>query len=95
MVSGCFMYVLAVTTGDMPREGLSGSGFFTNAGSSTTPPDIYVAKVDLRKSGSCTCQRLNMDISGCKHAELYVQRLQMQLPLEFRLQNVCAANISH
>ncbi|WIA37942.1 hypothetical protein OEZ86_001319 [Tetradesmus obliquus] len=48
VVSGCFMYVLAVTTGDMPREGLSGSGTFTNAGSSTPPSDIYVAKVDLR-----------------------------------------------
>jgi hypothetical protein len=49
VISGGFLYVLAVTTGNMPQEGLSGSGSFSNGGSSATPSDIYVAKVDLSK----------------------------------------------
>jgi hypothetical protein len=47
VISGGFLYVLAVTTGNMPREGLSGSGAFTNGGGAGVTSDIYVAKISL------------------------------------------------
>jgi hypothetical protein len=52
VISGGFLYVLAVTTGNMPREGLSGSGIFTNPQGSSYPSpfDIYLAKINLSES---------------------------------------------
>jgi hypothetical protein len=47
VISGGFLYMLAVTNSNMPREGLSGSGSFTNGAGSSLAFDIYVAKVDL------------------------------------------------
>jgi hypothetical protein len=47
VISGGFLYVLAVTLGDMPKEGLSGSGNFQNGGGAVVTSDIYVAKIDL------------------------------------------------
>jgi hypothetical protein len=59
VLSGGFLYVLAVTSGNMPREGLSTSGgaFNNLRGGSGWPSDIYVAKVDLLEC--CGCMRLH------------------------------------
>jgi hypothetical protein len=47
VISGGFLYMLAVTSGNMPKEGLSfSSGTFTNAQAGTSF-DIYVAKLNL------------------------------------------------
>ncbi|WIA10487.1 hypothetical protein OEZ85_010677 [Tetradesmus obliquus] len=50
VISGGYLYVLAVTLGDMPKEGLSGSGTFTNQQdlpANIMPFDIYLAKINL------------------------------------------------
>ncbi|WIA30535.1 hypothetical protein OEZ86_000619 [Tetradesmus obliquus] len=50
VISGGYLYVLAVTAGDMPKEGLSGSGTFTNQqdpSANNMPFDIYLAKINL------------------------------------------------
>uniref|UniRef100_A0A383WMZ7 Uncharacterized protein n=1 Tax=Tetradesmus obliquus TaxID=3088 RepID=A0A383WMZ7_TETOB len=48
VITGGYLYVLAVTTGNMPKEGLSGSsGTFSNQGGANLPNDIYLAKVNL------------------------------------------------
>uniref|UniRef100_A0A383WMD0 Laminin EGF-like domain-containing protein n=1 Tax=Tetradesmus obliquus TaxID=3088 RepID=A0A383WMD0_TETOB len=50
VISGGYLYVLAVTLGNMPREGLSGSsGTFTNQQdpANNMPFDIYLAKINL------------------------------------------------
>lgn len=62
VISGGYLYVLAVTLGDMPKEGLSGSGTFTNQQdlSANMPFDIYLAKINLSEFPCCDSARSNV-----------------------------------
>jgi len=64
VITGGYLYVLAVTTGNMPKEGLSGSsGTFSNQGGANLPNDIYLAKVNLGEPAQQTLSSLDSCIS--------------------------------